>query len=181
MDVLNKENIMRITWGSRVSQSFLQALKGMGERLNWDEDHLNWLMACMAFETGLTFSPRKQNKISMATGLIQFMPGTARGLKTSIHELLIMTPEQQLKYVELYFKPNAHRISNIESMYMAILWPAAIPKNLEYVLWRTGTRAYFQNRGLDINKDGSVTKREAVSKVKGLFFEGSLEKNVGII
>ena len=64
MDVLNKENIMRITWGSRVSQSFLQALKGMGERLNWDEDHLNWLMACMAFETGLTFSPRKQNKIS---------------------------------------------------------------------------------------------------------------------
>ena len=49
---------------------------------------------------------------------------------------------------------------------MAILYPKAVGKDSEYALFKEGTRAYFQNRGLDINEDGIITKAEATQKVK---------------
>jgi hypothetical protein len=63
-------------------------------------------------------------------------------------------------------------------MYMAILWPVAIGKSSEHVLWRKGMKAYFANRGLDINKDSRVTKREAADKVYRLYEEGMRPGNV---
>ncbi|HBC04295.1 MAG TPA: hypothetical protein DC015_08915, partial [Aequorivita sp.] len=41
---------------------------------------VNWLMAVINFESAGTFSPSIQNKYSGATGLIQFMPSTAKSL-----------------------------------------------------------------------------------------------------
>lgn len=43
----------------------------------------------------------------------------------------------------------------------------------------TGGIAYSQNAGLDTNKDGKVTKREAAAKVMGLLEEGLRPGNVG--
>ena len=48
---------------------------------------------------------------------------------------------------------------------MAVLWPAAVGKKEDYVLFEAGTAAYRQNDGLDLNEDGAITKAEATQKV----------------
>jgi tape measure domain-containing protein len=61
------------------------------------------LLTIMLFETAGTLSPSITNSIG-ATGLIQFTPGTAKGLGTSTTALRQMTFAQQLPWVEKYFK-----------------------------------------------------------------------------
>ena len=56
------------------------------------------LLCCMAFETGRTFNPAIRNSIG-ATGLIQFIPSTARGLGTTTDALASMTRVQQMDFV----------------------------------------------------------------------------------
>jgi hypothetical protein len=138
----------------------------------------DWLMACMAFESG--FRAGVLNKAgSGATGLIQFMPNTARALGTTIAALAVMTAEEQLRYVHDYFKPYRGRLNCLEDVYMAILWPAAIGKSLDYVLFDRQTKpiTYRQNTGLDFDADGRVTKYEACSKVRQALKTGLMPQN----
>lgn len=167
-----------LPWGARVSPEFRARVYRLCEGLGWSEDHAAWLMACMAFETGRTFSPSVRNPSSSATGLIQFMSATARGMDTTTATLARMSAVEQLGYVERYFRPHAARIRSLEDLYMAILWPRGIGQILEYVLWKTGTRQYLVNRGLDANRDGRITKREAAAKVRVMLAEGYAPGNV---
>lgn len=138
----------------------------IADRLNIDP---NWLMACMSFETGGTFSPSIKNIAgSGATGLIQFVPSTAQGLGTSVEALAQMTAIDQLDWVEKYFQPYKGRIRSLEDCYMAILFPAAIGKGKDHVLFSGGI-AYRQNAGLDANRDGRITVGEATAKVRSRF------------
>lgn len=130
------------------------------------------LLAVMEFESG--FDPSIENQAgSGATGIIQFMPSTARSLGTSVEALARMTRLEQLTYVEKYFDQFASRIQNgdIDDVYMAVLYPRAVGKDDGYVLFSAGTTAYSQNRGLDTNGDGTVTKFEAASKVRRLYYD----------
>ena len=122
----------------------------------------------MAFETGRTLSPSIRNSIG-ATGLIQFIPSTARGLGTTTDALAQMTRVEQMDYVLKYFKAGPVRkiaAPTLEDLYMQILWPRAVGKPLDYVLFSYPSKAYEQNKGLDINKDGNITKEEAAAKVR---------------
>jgi hypothetical protein len=137
--------------------------------------HPNWIMACMAFESGETFSPSIRNAAgSGAIGLIQFMPSTAKGLGTSTAHLADMTAEEQLEFVHRYFLPYKGRLSKLSDVYMAILWPAAIGKPDSAPLWDATTRptTYRQNAGLDTNKDRTITKGEAAGKVARKLIKG---------
>jgi hypothetical protein len=167
-----------LCWGAKVTQPFRDRLYRLCAELDWSEQHASWLMACMAFETGRTFSPSIRNPASSATGLIQFMASTAQGLGTTTQALSKMSAVEQLSWVQRYFAPYASRIKSLDDMYLAILWPVAIGKPAEYVLWRKGMKAYWANRGLDINKDNRVTKREAADKVYRLYEEGMRPGNV---
>jgi hypothetical protein len=90
-----------VVWGQKVSLAFKQKVFKICKNLSINPDHL---MACMAFESGGTFSPSKRNAAgSGAVGLIQFMDKTARSLDTTPDALAIMTAEQQLDYVERTF------------------------------------------------------------------------------
>lgn len=132
----------------------------------------NALLAVMQFESG--FSPSIRNAAgSGATGLIQFMPSTARALGTTTDALAQMSRAEQMVYVEKYFDQFASRLSggSIDDIYMAVLWPAAAGKTDEYVLFSRGTRAYEQNIGLDKNKDGTVTKFEAAATVRSIYYD----------
>lgn len=156
---------MNIAWSKKVSDSFLQKLVRICSKLGINP---NYLMACIAFETGETFSASVQNRLSGATGLIQFMPQTAAALGTSTRELQQMTQVKQLDYVYKYFLPWKGRLKTLEDVYMAILWPRAIGRPSDYVLFdKNGNfpKAYIQNAGLDLNKDGKITKAEASQKV----------------
>ncbi len=166
-----------IIYGSKVSTEFAEKVIQVSSELGINP---NYLMAAMAFETGGSFDPAQKNFAgSGATGLIQFMPATARGLGTSTAELAKMTAIEQLDYVKAYFQPYKGKISTLEDLYMAILWPRGIGKSNDYVLWSRGTRAYELNSGLDSNGDGSVTKAEAAGKVRVKYEEG-MEDQIAI-
>ena len=171
---------MSIAWSQKVSPEFVQIVKELGEDLNLDP---SWLMACMAFESGLTFSPSVRNGAgSGAVGLIQFMPSTAAALGTTTEELAGLTAEQQLEYVGLYFESWSHKLKCLEDVYMAILWPGAVGKPLDYVLFDKADmlhpKRYIQNAGLDLDKDGKITEAEACARVRHLLEEGSLPWNM---
>lgn len=127
------------------------------------------LLAVMHFETGGTFSSGVRNAAgSGATGLIQFMPSTAKGLGTSTEALSKMDRLEQLDYVDKYFAqtPLAKgKSNNVEDVYMSVLWPKAVGKPSDYVLFAKGTKAYEENKGLDRDGKGYVTKSDAASKV----------------
>ena len=99
------------------------------------------------------------------------MPRTAAGLGTSTEELAGMSRARQMHYVEKYLSNKGVKGKGLSDLYMAVLFPAAVGKSDDFVLFGKGAmpgftaRAYSQNRGLDKNGDGSVTKAEASAKV----------------
>ncbi len=188
-----------LPWSAGVSAAFCDRIIWIAAQLRMPAQGADWLMACIAWETGRTFSPSVRNGAgSGATGLIQFMPSTslaffftpkqieamtlderrAKGIE-STDRLAAMTAEQQLDYVYQYFLPYRGRLQSLADCYMAILWPAGIGKAPAWVLWDAQSRpiTYRQNAGLDINKDGAITKAEATAKVQGLLDEGRREAN----
>lgn len=87
------------------------------------------LMTLIGFETGGSYSPSQRNKAgSGATGLIQFMPSTAKALGVTTDELADMSVDEQMDYVIEYLKPYASRIRNKGDLAMAVFFPAAIGK-----------------------------------------------------
>lgn len=168
-----------IAWGAKVSPLFRERVWWIADTLQLDPDDL---MACMAWESGETFSPSVKNAAgSGATGLIQFMPSTAVGLGTSTAKLARMTAEDQLNYVYKYFRPFAGRLNNLGDIYMAILWPKGVGQPDSYVLWDAGKSptTFRQNAGLDINKDRKVTRAECLTKIKQKLVKGRQAQYLG--
>ena len=168
----------KLAWGAKVSQVFRDRVWWIADTLTAAQGapfDANNLMACMAWESGESFAPDKKNMAgSGATGLIQFMPMTAKGLGTTTAALAKMTAEDQLNYVYRYFLATIKArgpVTTLEDVYMAILLPSAVGKPNSFVLFNGGV-AYRQNAGLDSNKDGNVTKFEAASHVREKLTKG---------
>ena len=115
----------------------------------------NWLMFVMYFESRLNH--RAVNRISGATGLIQFMPATARGLGTTTDALFNMSNVDQLYYVKKYLMPYRGKMKRWVDVYLAVFYPAALG-NPNYVITRDVVA--IQNPIFDINKDKDITVRE---------------------
>lgn len=156
------------TWKDRAKienlKLIVQSIKRFSPELGADPA---WILAIIGFETAGTYSHTIENKVSGAIGLIQFMPKTLMSMfKITKQDLLEQGLDKQLvlvrKYFEktmkVYFKPF-----DFNDFYMAVLWPAAIKKPNDYVLFsrEKNFMAYEQNKGLDRNRSGSVTKQEA--------------------
>lgn len=170
-----------IAWSAKVSPAFSARVRQMAIDLKIPDLMINpgngstqrvtgadMLMACMAFESGETFSPSIKNGAGAPYyGLIQFGKAAATDVGTTVEALVKMTAEQQLEYVYKYFKPLTGKLKTVSDLYMKILWPAAVGKPEEFVLWtqKDHPTTYLQNKGLDVNKDGAITKAEAASKV----------------
>lgn len=156
--------------GPSVNDEFKKKVVEISQKLDCDPDDL---MAIMSFESGLNSGAK--NNVSGATGLIQFMPSTAKGLGTTTAELASMDSVRQLDYVYEYLKSKKGKLNNVEDMYMAVLWPAACGKPSDTVIFDSSStkefirKAYSQNSGLDINRDGTVTKAEAARMVINCF------------
>lgn len=169
-------NPRTLAWGAKVSAEFRERLFEVAAALGVYPDYL---MACIAFETAETFRPDIRNAAgSGAVGLIQFMPATARGLGTSTEALARMSAVEQLDWVRMYFKPYAGRLKTLSDVYMAILWPRAVGKQEDYVLFMRPSIAYTQNAGLDRDRDGRITKAEAAGLVQAKLERGRLPGNV---
>lgn len=170
--------IEKIAWGAKVSPVFLDRARWIVDDLEIgysSTDGLSKLMSCMAWESNETFAPDVKNMAgSGATGLIQFMPSTAKALGTTTTALAAMTAEDQLNYVWKYFSQWKGKLKTLGDLYMAILWPRGVGKSETYVLWDRETRptTYRQNAGIDADKDGTITKAEATAKVAAKLSKG---------
>lgn len=173
---------MILAWGAKVSEDFCHRVIAICQDMFHYPDAASDLMSCMAFESAGTFNASIRNAAgSGAVGLIQFMPTTAKDLGTSTYLLSIMTAENQLSYVQAYFRPYAHRIHSLSDMYMAILMPRYVGLPDSSVLFQENTTAYHQNRGLDTNRDGQVTKGEVCARLYAKRQEGLLPENSRIL
>lgn len=165
-----------LAWGKLVSAAFRLKIAAIAVFLGIDA---SWLMACIAFESAASFRSDIRNAAgSGAIGLIQFMPQTAGVLGTTVAALGAMTPEDQLTFVGTYFSPFRGRLRNIGDCYMAILWPEGVGKDDDHVLFDKADphhpAYYVQNRGLDWNADGKITRGEAIKRVLDTLQRGLL-------
>lgn len=148
----------------KISAEVVNKIKDIAERLNCNPQDL---MAIINSESG--FNPQAKNKRSGATGLIQFMPKTAEWLGTSIEELSQMSAIEQLDFVEKYLKiikqsvfPKDHKLTGAELYALIYLPKHAAKDNLAY----EGTAYYNQNRGLDKDNDGIISKKDLAMVIK---------------
>jgi len=125
----------------------------------------NWLMFCMNLETAGTMSHTIVNSIG-ATGLIQFLPSTAKGLGTTTAALRQMTNVQQLDYVYKYLKGYASRFIDFTDVYSAIFYPVFIGKPDTYVV--TSDSVARANPLFDLNKDLDISKSELKARLLGM-------------
>lgn len=164
-----------LAWSAKVTPEFCRKVEHMAQALAMPATGPNDFMACMAFESDETFSPSIQNKGGAPYyGLIQFGDAAAIDLKTTTDALRKMTAFDQLDYVYEFFRPYAGKLHTLSDIYMRILWPRAVGQPESYELWNKATRptTYLQNRGLDINNDGSITKAEAAQMVAAKLTRG---------
>lgn len=148
-----------------VTPAFLREVEAMAQRLGTRPEYL---LAVMSFETGGSFRPDVRNAAgSGATGLIQFMPGTARGLGTSTDALARMSALDQLQYVERYFnnRSDPGDLNTLEGVYTTVLYGSPRP-DPNATLFSQGAAAYRMNAPLDLNRDGRITAGEATSFVR---------------
>lgn len=157
--------------GNTIPPALVTAASNVAKNNKWN---VKYLLAVIGFETGGSYSPsQKHSGGGSATGLIQFMPTTAVELGTTTDKLAKMNHAQQMVYVEKYLKVKLDGVvnPNLSDMYMAVLWPKAVGKKDTTVIWGNSEkskyrRQYKANKGLDVNKNGYITKAEAAAKVK---------------
>ena len=155
---------------SKINPTDYSALKDLQIAFGWSNDQLDYLVACMMFESGL--NPQAVNKVSGAVGLIQFIKPTYTALGYTKEQVLSMTFAEQIrKLVEPYFKPYYRRTKTLNDMYMAILMPKYIGTPDNTGIFSEG-KPYNQNKAFDKNKDGRITKAEACHYVNDLYLKG---------
>jgi hypothetical protein len=138
----------------RTTPGFRAELVRMARRLGLQPDPI---AAVMALESGL--NAQAVNPTSGATGLIQFMPSTAKKLGTTVEALRRMNATAQLAFVERFFLavPRLKAGSAQGDYYLAVFMPAFVGLPGEVPIAVRGTPVYDQNAGLDGNKDGVLT------------------------
>ncbi len=154
---------------------------------SWGKDEkmkmANNLMAVFAWESGGTFRTDAPNLAnSGGTGLIQFMPSTAKALlgkdvtieevknywgknKTlkRVKEFAEMTVLQQLEYVRKHFRPLKGKSVEFVDFYLQVLFPASSGKSNHVVFSKEGV-------GLDENESENIRdlRIEAYESNKGM-------------
>lgn len=167
-------------WSKLVSMEFLAAvIEGCRSR-GWPVEAVDWLMSCMHFESGGTFSPTIQNGAGAKYfGLIQFGDMAAADLKTTTAALVKLSQVQQLKWVFAYFDMWAKRgkvFTQLEDFYLTIFYPKAVGMKADTVIFRKDVEAekkgYSQNNGFDFDKDGQITVGEINSRLYDTYYKG---------
>lgn len=153
-------------------EEFLAKVEEISSKLGIKSE---WLMAVMAFESGL--NPKSVNNQSGATGLIQFMPSTAKALGTSTSALKSMSNVQQLDYVYKYLVTYKGKMTNLAHVYLTVFYPAAVGKPDSYVIGAKGSKISEQNPALRSSNSGTVT----VGSVKTMFTNWLTKKGITTI
>jgi len=149
---------------------FSQKVRSVAAALMLNPD---WLMQVMKAESNLnpaarnTYAPFYKDGVldGYATGLIQFTPDTARGLKTTTTALEQMSRIEQMDYVYKYLLPYKGKLKSYFDLYLVVFFPAAIGKTNDdnYIFESKNiSRGAIakSNPAININKDGMITMAE---------------------
>ena len=159
---------LKSKWSKKkdLPDAFYDKVIHISKKIKCDPDDL---MGVMWVESAKTFSPSVKNPKGAATGLIQFMPDTARTLGTTIAKLKAMTAVEQLDYVEKFLVANKSAAGYKDSdtidrgtLYSLVFLPG---RSKRAVLTTRGESYYDQNTVLDYNNDGKITKADLASIV----------------
>lgn len=128
----------------------------------------SWLMIVMNFESGL--NSKAQNAKSKATGLIQFMPATAKAMGTTPEDLLSMSNVEQLNFVYKYLRQYAGKINSLTDLYLCIFYPYAVTQPDNYTLGlhltpEVANKIAELNPVFDTDKDGYIKKYDVVQYI----------------
>ena len=148
-----------LSWGDLVTCEFRKRVVKLALGLGLpskDYDGANWLMAVMALETGRTFSPtcgtfkkHKDDTKNGYVGLIQIGKVAAIDLGVKRSDLIKLTAEEQLVYVEKFFRQKkfAGKLKTKTDLYLAVNYPAACGHGTErdYVVYDSNKAAYDDN------------------------------------
>lgn len=154
-------------------EGFIENSKAVADRLGIDHTDL---MKVIGFESK-GFDAQARNPGSSASGLIQFMEKTAPELGTDIESIRQMSGNEQLKYVEEYLKQHGVKAGmGLQEIYMSVLAgnTGAAKKS---ALWNSRAdpntksgqqerKNYEANKGLDIDRDGTISPMEATQMVE---------------
>ncbi len=160
-------------YGKQKAELFALKVIEVSNELGFDP---NDLMACIALETGKSFSPSQTTTASSATGLIQFMKNTAHDLGTTTAKLAAMTHVQQMEYVKKYFIMVSKFVKTptnkwkLVDIYLSIFAPAYIPRSMNSIVY-TGIQA-AKNPYHDKNSDGIIYKFEIASNIQKYYEKG---------
>jgi peptidoglycan hydrolase-like protein with peptidoglycan-binding domain len=168
---LGKSGIIAVRGLEKTSNAFRNKLVQVSNALNVSPD---WLASVISFETGGTFSPSAQNRYTKATGLIQFMPSTAKSpqLNTTIDALKNMTDVAQLDYVYKYLAPFKGRMRSLNDTYLAVFMPTQMGKGSDSVVASQGSAVYNQNPGFDRDQKGYFTVGDITSAIHAVYNAG---------
>ena len=165
-----------IAWSAAVSPVFIHKVKTWVQEKGYFAGADSALMACMAFESGGTFSPSIQNGAGAnAFGLIQFMDGAAKDLGIPLSKIKTMSQLDQLDLVFKYFEMWEQRgkvYKHLQDFYMTIFYPKAVGYEADHILFREDVIQYRQNSGFDFNKDGFITIGEISARLFDKYYEG---------
>jgi len=115
-------------------KEFLYALEDVCYKYNISTNHLLFVMW---LESGL--NPSAVNSSSQASGLLQFLPSTAKAMNEDHSKIKLMNGKRQLKLVDKYLGLYGSKIEQCDDvylLYLLIFYPAAISKvkeNPDYV------------------------------------------------
>lgn len=178
--------LLAVSGLEKTSTEFRAELCRVAQRLGTSPDYLS---AVMSVES--KFNPAIKNPLSGATGLIQFMPSTAKRLGTTTSDLARMTATEQLAYVEKYFKQFAGHLSTEEDVYMVVFCPAGLGKGSDNILAvKDGDAAspcgakssviYSENSGLDSNQDGTITNHDVGNVVRSVLAKAAAAPPIAV-
>jgi hypothetical protein len=149
--------------------SFEQGVRKVSHKLEIPPE---WLMAVMHAESKFDAAV-KNHKGSGATGLIQWMPATAKDFNTTVQQLGHLNHVQQLEYVYKYLdqkrRAHAKEYETLTDLYLAILYPRAMSEEYCYTMYADPSEAYKLNKGLDQDKDGRVTVQDIDRFLKKIY------------
>lgn len=171
----NENNNEVVIIGSASKEKgFIEAVHALEAKIGVEK---NAIIRIMKHESGL--SPQARNKSTNATGLIQFMPNTAKGLGTTVDELIKMTGMEQLKYVEKYYKSMIGKAKTIGDLYMFTFIPAAKDKSNNFELGVKGSTSsvfglnqdslYRQNKVFDKTNKGYYTVGDVKDRINSTY------------
>ena len=154
-----------------LDSAFLDRVKEIASKVKCDYRDL---LGVMNSESGL--NPTARNKDSGAIGLIQFTDiaikdlNNVYGLNLTKEKIAKMSAMEQLDLVEKYllrsksFKFNSSQQLDSADLYAIVYRPAFAGKDV--IATRNDGLTYSQNKGLDMDKDGVISRQDLAQVVQ---------------